>query len=213
VRLRAWRVYLHLLYKIHRHSFVPPFSRTAFAPPSIIHSPFASSTCNETHGSPCLPVVSSSRATPTMSIQQRSKSAPQLAVSLTIQTPGRPPYRRQQSFIHSPIVPPSTSRPRDEPFALSGFFPSYKSPLRENDEGEEWRWLRGDEEDAESVFTASEEDVPPTPAEYDESENPDWVIQREDKLGVLRLREYQIAPILSESSSPSVTLIDREQLG
>jgi len=131
-----------------------------------------------------------------MSIQQRSKSAPQLAVSLVIQTPGdnttqSPLYRRQQSFVHSPIVPPSTSRPRDEPFALSGFFPSYKSPLRENDEDERWGWLRGDEEeDAESVFTASEEDAPPTPVEYDESENPDRVIQREDKLGVLRLLHF-----------------------
>lgn len=65
------------------------------------------------------------------------------------------------------------------------------SPLRENDDDERWEWLREDEEDAESTYTASEEDltVPPTPIEYDESENPDWVIQREDKLGVLRLRE------------------------
>ena len=67
------------------------------------------------------------------------------------------------------------------------------SPLKENDDDERWGWLRGDEEDAESAYTASEEDptVPPTPVEYDESENPDRVIQREDKLGVLRLREYQ----------------------
>ena len=68
------------------------------------------------------------------------------------------------------------------------------SPLKENDDDERWSWLRGDEdEDAESAYTASEEDptVPPTPVEYDESENPDRVIQREDKLGILRLREYQ----------------------
>jgi len=68
------------------------------------------------------------------------------------------------------------------------------SPLKENDSDERWNWLRGDEEeDAESAYTASEEDptVPPTPVEYDESENPDWVIRREDKLGILRLREYQ----------------------
>jgi len=133
-----------------------------------------------------------------MSVKQRSKSAPQLAVSLTLQTPGdnvdqSPTYKRQQSFVHSPIIPPPTSRPQDEPFALSGFFPSYTSPLKENDDDERWRWLRGDEDaDVESVYTASEEDptVPPTPVEYDESENPDRVIQREDKLGVLRLLHF-----------------------
>lgn len=73
------------------------------------------------------------------------------------------------------------------------------SPLKENDDDERWSWLQGDEEDeAESVYTASEEDptVPPTPAEYDESENPDRVIQREDKLGILRLREYQTRPAI-----------------
>jgi len=125
-----------------------------------------------------------------MSVQQRSKSAPQLAVSLTVQTP---------------IVSPSTSRPQDEPFALSGFFPSYRSPLRENNDNERWKWLRGDEEEnVESVYTASEEDptVPSTPVEYDESENPDRVIQREDKLGVLRLlrflEERQPTPQLSK---------------
>lgn len=143
-----------------------------------------------------------------MSVKQRSKSAPQLAVSLAFQTPGdnadqSSTYRRQQSFVHSPIIPPSTSRPQDEPFALSGFFPSYTSPLKENDDDERWKWLRGDEEeDVESVYTASEEDltVPPTPVEYDESENPDRVIQREDKLGVLRLREYQAELVLSTPS-------------
>lgn len=140
-----------------------------------------------------------------MSVQQRSKSAPQLAVSLTRQTPGdnavqSPLDRRQHSFVHAP---PSASRPRDEPFALSGFFPSYISPLKENDDQERWRWLRGgEEEDAESMYTASEEDptVPSTPVEYDESENPDRVIRREDKLGVLRLREYQNTLVFSESS-------------
>ena len=69
------------------------------------------------------------------------------------------------------------------------------SPLKENDDGERWRWLRGDEgEDAESVYTASEEDptAPSTPVEY---ENPGRVIQREDKLGVLRFREYRATPI------------------
>jgi hypothetical protein len=131
-----------------------------------------------------------------MSTQQRSKSAPQLAVSLTFQNAGENTtvYKKQQSFVHIPIVSqPTTSRPGDEPFGLSGFFPSYMSPLKENDGDEKWDWLRGDEEeDVESVYTASEEDptVPPTPVEYDESENPDWVIQREDKLGILRLREY-----------------------
>ncbi|KAF9651824.1 hypothetical protein BDM02DRAFT_421501 [Thelephora ganbajun] len=130
-----------------------------------------------------------------MSIQQRSKSAPQLAVSLAFQNTcdsriPSPLHRKQQSFVHSPITSPSTLRPRDEPFALPGFFPSYMSPLKENDDDERWNWLRGDEEeDVESVYTASEEDptVPPTPVEYDESENPDRVIQREDKLGILRL--------------------------
>lgn len=64
------------------------------------------------------------------------------------------------------------------------------SPLKESDAEERWKWLRG-EEDMDSVYTASEEDptVPPTPVEYDGSENPDRVIQREDKLGVLHLRE------------------------
>jgi len=133
-----------------------------------------------------------------MSVQQRSKSAPQLAVSLAFQTPGddstqSPIHRRQQSFVNSPVISPSASRPRDEPFALSGFFPSYMSPLKESEDGERWKWLRGDEEeDAESAYTASEEDptVPPTPVGYDESENPDRVIQREDKLGVLRLLHF-----------------------
>lgn len=76
------------------------------------------------------------------------------------------------------------------------------SPLKENDGDERWNWLRADEEDdVESAYTASEEDptVPPTPVEYDESENPDRVIQREDKLGILRLREYQ-----AHSSSPTL---------
>jgi len=130
-----------------------------------------------------------------MSIQKRSKSAPQLAISLPFQdandnTAPNPLHRRQQSFVHSTSI----SRPRDEPFALSGFFPSYLSPLKESDNDERWSWLRGDEEeDLESVYTASEEDptVPPTPIEYDESENPDWIIQREDKLGILRLRECE----------------------
>lgn len=146
------------------------------------------------------PTPSRPQTTPIMSIQQRSKSAPQLAVSLAFQ-PGNnttlsSSYRREQSFVHPPITLPSTSRPRDEPFALSGFFPSYISPLKENDDDERWNWLRGDEEeDAESAYTASEEDptVPPTPVEYDENENLDRVIQREDKLGILGLREYQIA--------------------
>ena len=67
------------------------------------------------------------------------------------------------------------------------------SPLKESHGDEGWNWLRGDEgEDVESVYTASDEDptVPATPVEYDGSENPDRVIQREDKLGILRLREY-----------------------
>ena len=73
------------------------------------------------------------------------------------------------------------------------------SPIKESDGDERWNWLRGEEEeeeDVESAYTASEEDptVPSTPVEYDESENPDWVIQREDKLGILRLREYQALP-------------------
>lgn len=44
----------------------------------------------------------------------------------------------------------------------------------------------------ESAYTASEDDptVPPTPVEYDESENPDCVIQREDKLGILHLLHF-----------------------
>ena len=150
-----------------------------------------------------------------MSIQRRSKSAPQLAASLTPHDTGdnaalSPLYKRQQSFVHFPFTSPSTSKPRDEPFALSGFFPSYTSPLKENDDDERWNWLRGDEEeDAESTYTASEEDptVPPTPVEYDEDENPDRVIQREDKLGILRLREYQ-----AHSSSP-VHLLSVATLG
>jgi len=133
-----------------------------------------------------------------MSIRQRSKSAPQLAVSPAYQSPEdatakTPLYRRQHSFVHSPIVSPSVSRPRNEPFALSGFFPSYMSPLRESDAEERWKWLREDEdEDIDSVYTTSEEDptVPPTPVEYDGSENPDRVIQREDKLGVLHLLHF-----------------------
>ena len=72
------------------------------------------------------------------------------------------------------------------------------SPIKESDGDERSNWLRGEEkeEDVESAYTASEEDptVPPTPVEYDESENPDWVIQREDQLGILRLREYQALP-------------------
>jgi len=72
------------------------------------------------------------------------------------------------------------------------------SPIKESDGDERWNWLRGEEEegDVESAYTASEEDptVPSTPVEYDESENPDWVIQREDKLGILRLREYRALP-------------------
>lgn len=177
-------------------------------PPSPIPPPSASLSLSSTSASPFSVQRSTysncyePRTPPIMSVQQRSKSAPQLAVSLTFQTPGNntvqnPLYRRQQSFVHPPIVSPSTSRPQDEPFALSGFFPSYRSPLRENDDNERWKWLRGDEEeDVESVDTASEEDptVPSTPVEYDESENPDRVIQREDKLGVLRLREYQTTP-------------------
>ena len=132
-----------------------------------------------------------------MSVQQRSKSAPQLAVPSTSQTLGNnavqnPLYRRQQSFVHPPIISPSTSRLRDEPFALSGFFPSYMSPLKDSDDDARWKWLRGDEEeDVESTYTVSDEDptIPPTPVEYDGSENPDRIIQREDKLGVLHLRE------------------------
>ena len=112
-----------------------------------------------------------------------------------------PLNRRQRSFLHPPVVSPFASRPRDEPFALSGFFPPDTSPLKEN----EWEWLRGDdEEDVESAYTASEEDptVPSTPVGYDESENPDRVIQREDKLGVLRLREYQTKPFFPGPSRP-----------
>lgn len=151
-----------------------------------------------------------------MSIRQRSKSAPQLAVSPIYQNPEdtaakAPLYRRQHSFVHSPIVSPSVSRPRNEPFALSGFFPSYVSPLKESDAEERWKWLREDEdEDIDSVYTTSEEDptVPPTPVEYDGSENPDWVIQREDKLGVLHLREYDLRLSFSNHHVPGVTLID-----
>lgn len=66
------------------------------------------------------------------------------------------------------------------------------SPLKESDAEERWKWLREEEEDTDSVYTASEEDptVPPTPAEYDGSENPDRVIQREDKLGVLHFLHF-----------------------
>lgn len=130
-----------------------------------------------------------------MSIQQRSKSAPQLVVAFRDVGDSTIPshlQRRQQSFIHS-------QRPRDEPFALSGFFPSYVSSLKESDGDEGWNWLREDEgEDIESVYTASEEDptAPATPVEYDGSENPDRVIQREDKLGILRLREYLTRPLI-----------------
>jgi hypothetical protein len=76
------------------------------------------------------------------------------------------------------------------------------SPLKENDDDERWEWLRGDEE--EEAESASEEDptVPSTPIEYDESENPDRVIQREDKLGVLRFREYRTLSVISEPSCP-----------
>ena len=66
------------------------------------------------------------------------------------------------------------------------------SPLKDSDDDARWKWLRGDEEeDVESTYTVSDEDptIPPTPVEYDGSENPDRIIQREDKLGVLRLRE------------------------
>ena len=55
------------------------------------------------------------------------------------------------------------------------------SPLKES-EGDEWDWLKAEEEeDAERAYTMSEGDPtvpPPTPAEYDESENPDRAIQR-----------------------------------
>jgi len=132
-----------------------------------------------------------------MSIQKRSKSAPQLAIPLPFHGADDNAvltllHKRQQSFVHPPVTGPSTSTPRDEPFALSGFFPSYLSPLKESDNDEGWSWLRGDEEeDWESTYSASDEDptVPSTPIEYDESENPDRVIQREDKLGILRLRK------------------------
>ena len=126
-----------------------------------------------------------------MPIQQRSKSTPQLAIPL-ITEDNAIAYRRQQSFVFPQNLSPSTSRPRGEPFALSGFFPSYLSPSGVNGEGEKWEWLRGDEEmEVESVYTTSEEDptLPPTPAEGGECENLDRVIQREDKLGILRLRE------------------------
>jgi len=80
------------------------------------------------------------------------------------------------------------------------------SPLKENDDDERWGWLRGDDdEDVESVYTASEEDptVPPTPVEYDESENLDRVIQREDKLGILRLLHFlEEGQPTSQSSKP-----------
>ena len=132
-----------------------------------------------------------------MTVQKRSKSAPQLAIPLPLHGAEDNAtlsllYKRQQSFVHSQVTGPSTSTPRDEPFALSGFFPSYLSPLKESDNDERWSWLKGDdEEDLESVYTASEEDptVPSTPIEYDGSENPDRVIQGEDKLGILRIRE------------------------
>ena len=85
------------------------------------------------------------------------------------------------------------------------------SPIKESDGDERWNWLRGEEEeeeDVESAYTASEEDptVPSTPVEYDERENPDWVIQREDKLGILRLREYRS---LLSFPPPSPTLENR----
>jgi len=146
-----------------------------------------------------------------MSIQKRSKSAPQLPVSLSFRntsdgTTPSPLHRRQQSFVHSSIAPPLASRPRDEPFALSGFFPSYMSPLKENDDDQRWSWLRGDEEEEEtgSIYTASEDDptAPPTPVEYDESENPDWVIQREDKLGILRLLHFLEGQQTPQSPKP-----------
>jgi len=190
-------------HKIH------PLSRRALVPlpPSIPVYPHPLIPSNTSTRLSVFPFTFTNRThcTRTMSIQRRSKSAPQLAVSPNLQKTGDntvlgPLYRRQQSFVHFSFTTPSTSRPRDEPFALSGFFPSYTSPLKENDDDERWNWLRGDEEeDAESTYTASEEDptVPPTPVEYDESENPDRVIQREDKLGILRLREYQ-----AHSSSP-----------
>jgi len=38
--------------------------------------------------------------------------------------------------------------------------------------------------------------VPPTPAEYGESDNPDRMIKREDGLRILRLREYQTRPTI-----------------
>jgi len=73
------------------------------------------------------------------------------------------------------------------------------SLIQESGGDERWNWLRGEEkEDVESGYTVYEEDpaVPPTPVEHDESENPDRVIQREDTLGILWLREYQ-APLFS----------------
>ena len=127
-----------------------------------------------------------------MPSQQRSKSAPQLAASLAFQSACEEAtlYRKQQSFSLFPIVTQSTSSPRDGPFALSGFFRSYMSPMKGGDGDKRWNWVRGDEEDD----VESDPTVPPTPVEYDESENLDWVIQRDDKLGILRLREYQTLP-------------------
>lgn len=120
----------------------------------------------------------------------RSKSAPK-ALSETTSS-GLPP-RPSRTTLPTPAATPLTS-PRDlpeDPFSLTGFFPSFpaETPAR----GEEWDWIRSDEEEEQTY----PDNIPPWGEEegsYEEFAK--QVIDGEDKLGMLAFSSENIPALL-----------------
>jgi len=135
---------------------------------------------------------------------KRSKSAPQpIATLITFNLPRSHSQQylqqnAQRKGLRGLAVSPTFSRAdREDPFSLSGFFPSSFGGLEEE---EEWNWLR--EEDEEEGYrrsieplgiaedAASVSSLPGTPTVmfgHVEDELTREAIKGEDKLGVLSL--------------------------
>jgi hypothetical protein len=129
-------------------------------------------------------------------IARRSKSAPHLAISLSaaddsVAGPASASLRKQQSFIFDHTFTPkyhgsspgTSTLKKEDPFSLGGFFPS----LLTAGGGKQWNWLRAEEsggldDDEESEIDPSMPHTPILP-------NAGLLIEKEDKMGILRLCE------------------------
>lgn len=128
----------------------------------------------------------------------------------------RPLLSRHQSAVvisgsSHHLVPAYTPRvEREDPFSLSGFFPTNFAALEHPDADQEWDWLRATDEDEDedggafrsgpvSPISESDDEWPiHTPCSlHDEDALTGAAIKREDKLGILTLSGMSRSCLLS----------------